>query len=54
MAGGDVELTEDGQAQGASEFGTARVVGVALPKKKWYFEVCVCKWYLFCVAGPVM
>lgn len=39
VAGGDVELAEDGQAQGASEFGTARVVGVALTKKKWYFEV---------------
>lgn len=40
MAGGDVELTEEGQAQGASDFGTARVVGVALRKKSWYFEVC--------------
>lgn len=39
VAGGDVELTEEGQAQGASEFGTARVVGVALRKKTWYFEV---------------
>ncbi|CAM9770340.1 unnamed protein product, partial [Scytosiphon promiscuus] len=39
VAGGDVELTEEGRAQGASEFGTARVVGVALRKKTWYFEV---------------
>lgn len=39
VAGGDVELTEEGQAQGASEFGTAKVVGVALRKKTWYFEV---------------
>ncbi|CAM9271120.1 unnamed protein product [Ectocarpus sp. 6 AP-2014] len=41
VAGGDVELTEEGQAQGASEFGTARVVGVALRKKTWYFEVAL-------------
>lgn len=33
-----MELTEEGQAQGASEFGTACVVGVALRKQKWYFE----------------
>ena len=47
MAGGDVELTEEGQAQGASDFGTARVVGVALRKKSWYFEVrCVARIYV--------
>ena len=45
VAGGDVELTEEGQAQGASDFGTARVVGVALRKKTWYFEVCT----MFCM-----
>lgn len=39
VAGGDVDLTEEGRAQGASEFGTTRVVGVALRKRKWYFEV---------------
>ncbi|CAM9355733.1 unnamed protein product [Pylaiella littoralis] len=39
VAGGDVGLTEEGRAQGASEFGTARVVGVALRKKAWYLEV---------------
>lgn len=39
VCGGDVELTEEGTAKGASEFGTVRVVGVALRKKKWYLEV---------------
>lgn len=39
VAGGDVDLAEEGRVQGVSEFGTAIVVGVALRKKKWYFEV---------------
>ena len=39
VAGGDMRLSEEGRAQGASEFGTAKVSGVALRKKKWYFEV---------------
>lgn len=39
VCGGDVELTEEGTAKGGSEFGTARVVGLALRKKKWYLEV---------------
>lgn len=39
VAGGDMELTEAGRAQGSSDFGTAKVVGVSLRRKKWYFEV---------------
>lgn len=39
VTGGDLELTEAGRAQGAQGGGTARVIGVALGKKRWYFEV---------------
>ena len=39
VAGGNVRLSEEGRAQGASEFGTAKVSWAALRKKKWYFEV---------------
>ena len=39
VCGGDMELTEEGTAKGESEFGTAKIVGVALRKKKWYLEV---------------
>lgn len=39
VVGSDVELSEEGEVQGASAFGSVIVVGVALRKKKWYYEV---------------